>query len=50
MLIVHYNFTAGYVNNVIRKTFELCIDGSRGDASVHDEELAPLSSQYTRPD
>ena len=50
MLIVHYNSTAGYVNNIFRKRFELCVDGNRGDASVHDEEPAPLSSQYTRPD
>ena len=51
MLIVHvYNSFAGYVENVSRKTFELCIDSSKQHASVHDEEPPPLSSQYTRPD
>ena len=46
------------INKWLRKTnrkkmealAELCVDGNRGDAGVHDEEPAPLSSQYTRPD
>ena len=43
---------AGYVENVFKKTFELCESGhsSREDASVHLKEPPPLSSQYTRPD
>ena len=41
-----------YVENVFKKTFELCESGhsSREDASVHLKEPPPLSSQYTRPD